>query len=92
MVTVGMGDEGFVHRTPRVNEKIANSAVQTLGIQLKEGHSKNYNFLLALFFCFLHPSLQYFTSSQTACHFLRHTKGRPQARQILLGKNALLPL
>jgi hypothetical protein len=31
-----------------------------------------------------HLSLQYFTSSQTFSHFLRHVKGRPQTKQSLL--------
>jgi hypothetical protein len=37
-------------------------------------------------FVFLQRSLQYFTSSQTFSHFLRHVKGRLQALQILTGK------
>lgn len=32
-----------------------------------------------------HFSPQYFTSSQQSRHFLRHSKGRPQVRQILVG-------
>jgi hypothetical protein len=34
----------------------------------------------------LHLSLQYFTSSQTFSHFLRHEKGRLQTMQVFLGK------
>jgi hypothetical protein len=36
-----------------------------------------------------HLSEQYFTSSQTFSHALRHTISRPQAVQILLGKSPL---
>jgi hypothetical protein len=35
---------------------------------------------------FLQRVEQVFTSSQQARHFLRHAKGRPQARQIFSGK------
>jgi hypothetical protein len=35
-----------------------------------------------------HRSEQYFTSSQTLSHFLRHAKGLPQRAQGLLGKSA----
>ena len=37
-------------------------------------------------FLFLHLSLQYFTSSQFFCHFLRQLNGRLQTTQILVGK------
>jgi hypothetical protein len=43
---------------------------------------------LALFI--LHFSLQYFTSSQTFSHFLRHVNGLLQTRQTFCGKNAFL--
>jgi hypothetical protein len=35
---------------------------------------------------FRHLSLQYFTSSHTRAHFLRHVNGRAQTRQILPGR------
>ena len=35
---------------------------------------------------FRHRSLQYFTDSQSRAHFFRHTNGRPQVTQTLLGK------
>jgi hypothetical protein len=38
---------------------------------------------------FRHFSLQYFTSSQTLAHFLRHLNGLPQTTQIFSGKLAL---
>ena len=38
--------------------------------------------------CPRHRSEQYFTSSQTAFHFLRHWKGRPQVAQVLVGRSA----
>ncbi|HOZ79418.1 MAG TPA: hypothetical protein PLY34_15600 [Ferruginibacter sp.] len=41
-------------------------------------------------FCDLHLSLQYFTSSQTACHFLRQVKGRLQTMQIFDGRFGFL--
>lgn len=33
-------------------------------------------------------SEQYSTASQTAAHFLRQTNGRPQARQVRVGRSA----
>ena len=44
------------------------------------------NSLLPIAFLFLHLSLQYFTSSQFFCHFLRQVKGRLQTIQILVGR------
>lgn len=37
-----------------------------------------------------HLSLQYFTSSHTFAHFLRHLKGRPQTTQIFPGRFGFL--
>lgn len=39
-----------------------------------------------------HFSPQYFTSSQELRHFLRYSKGRPQVRQILVGRFPLVSL
>ena len=45
-----------------------------------------------LFLRLRQASEQYFTSSQTAFHFLRHAKGRWQHKQILVGKSAFLSI
>lgn len=37
-----------------------------------------------------HLSEQYFTSFHTSDHFFRHVNSRPQMRQVLVGKLALL--
>ena len=45
-----------------------------------------------LFLRLRQASEQYFTSSQTAFHFLRHAKGRWQHKQTLVGKSAFLSI
>lgn len=63
---------------------------KVLGMKILAG-SNSHGFHLPTFFvCFLHLSLQYFTSSQTFSHFFRQVKGRPQAWQVLVGKKGFL--
>jgi hypothetical protein len=72
------------------------------GIQLIAQHkrqiSRKYGFIHGAavplprgLFC-RHASEQYLTSAQFLAHDLRHTIGRPQTAQGLLGRACLLPL
>lgn len=46
--------------------------------------------LFIVFLCCLHRSEQYFTSSQTFSHFLRHENGRAQTTHIFWGRSDFL--